>query len=127
MVLDPTSGTVESRGHFDTFASEEESTRLAEFMAGIPDGRIVAVAVEDEASLHLTEAAVEALFSIGAREDLRGMFRWGHAIIGVKGAQVGQAAEATGLVRPVSVRTGQGLIEPAVAVAVHWVRFARVD
>jgi hypothetical protein len=123
VVLDPGSGAVEARGHFDTFASEEESTRLAEFIMGIPDGRIVAVAVEDEASLHLTEEAVLALRTIGAREDLRDMFRWEHAIIGVKGAEPGQALEATGLLRPVSVSVGQGFTEPGAAAAFDYVAF----
>jgi hypothetical protein len=122
-VVDPASGAVEARGHFDTFAREEESTRLAEFIAGISDGRIVAVALEDEASLHLTEEAVVALRTIGAREDLRGMFRWAHAIIGVKGADAGQALEATGVLRPVSVRTGQGFTEPGAAAAFDYVAF----
>jgi hypothetical protein len=123
VVLDPVSGAVEGTGHFDTFASEEESTRLAEFITGIPDGRIVAVAVEDEASLHLTEEAVLALRTIGAREDLRDMFRWEHAIIGVKGAEPGQALEAMGLLRPVSVRAGQGFTEPAAAAEFDYVAF----
>jgi len=126
-VLDPATGVVERTGHFDTFASEEESTRLAEFMGGIPEGMVVAVAVGDEASLHLTEEAVLALRTIGAQEDLRRMFRWGHAVIGIKGAEPGQALEATGLLRPVSVRVGQGLTEPAVAAAFDWVRFERVN
>ena len=127
VVLDPTSGAVERRGHFDTFASEEESVRLAEFVAGIPDGRIVAVAVEDEASLHLTEAAVEALRGIGAEEDLRGKFRWAHAIIGVKGARAGEALEATGLLGPASVHLGRGVTEPAAAAAFDWVKFNTRD
>jgi hypothetical protein len=124
VVLDPVSGAMEGRGHFDTFANEEESARLAEFVEAIPEGRIVAVAVEDEASLHLTGAAVLALRTIGAEKDLRGMFRWGHAIIGVKGAEPGQALEATGLLRPVSVRVGQGFTEPAAAAAMVEVEFA---
>ena len=123
VVLDPASDAVEARGHFDTFASEEESTHLAEFITGIPDGRIVVVAVEDEASLHLTEEAVLALRTIGAREDLRDMFRWEHAIIGVKGAEPGQALEATGLLCPVSVRAGQGFTEPVAAAAFDYVAF----
>jgi hypothetical protein len=127
VVLDPVSGVVEGMGHFDTFASEEESARLAEFLAGIPDGRIVAVAVEDEASLHLTGEAVLALRTIGATGDLRDMFRWAQAIIGVKGAEPGQALEATGLTRPVSVRVGQGFTEPTVAAAVDWVWFVSGD
>jgi hypothetical protein len=122
-VLDAATGEIEQRGHFDTFASEEESSRLGDFIAGIPDGKIVAVAVEDEASLHLTEDAVKALGTLGAREDLRDLFRWEHAIIGVKDAEPGQALEATGLLRPVSVRVGQGLTEPRAAAAFDYVGF----
>ncbi len=127
VVLDPMTGAVEGTGQFDTFASEEESARLAEFLAGVPQGRIVAVAVEDEASLHLTEAAVQALRTIGTEGDLRDMFRWGHAVIGVKGAEPGQALEATGLLRPVSVGVGQGFTEPGVAAAVEYVAFRALD
>jgi hypothetical protein len=127
VVLDPTSGAMEARGYFDTFASEEESTRLAEFVARIPEGRIVAVAVEDEASLHLTEEAVLALRTIGAKEDLRDMFRSGHALIGVKGAQEGEALEATALTRPASVWVGQAVTEPTVATAFDWVGFSPSD
>jgi len=123
VVLDPASGAVEAKGHFDTFASEEESARLAELLAGTTDGRIVAVAVEDEASLHLTEEAVLALHTIGAREDLRGRFRWAHSVVGVKGAEPGQALEATGVLRPVIVRTGQGFTEPGAAAAFDYVAF----
>ncbi len=127
VVLDPVTGAVEATGHFDTFASEEESAGLAGFIAAIPEGKIVAVAVEDEASLRLTEDAVQALRTIGAESDLRGMFRWGHAIIGVKGAEPGQALEATELIRPVSVCVGQCFTEPSVAAAVDEVRFVAAD
>jgi hypothetical protein len=127
VVLDPMTGAVEETGQFDTFASEEESARLAEFLAGIPQGRIVAVAVEDEASLHLAEAVVKALRTIGAEGDLRDLFRWGHAVIGVKGAEPGQALEATGLLRPVSVCVGQGFTQPGVAAAVDYIAFQVAD
>ncbi len=127
VVLDPLSGAVEGRGHFDTFAAEEESARLADFIAAIPDGKIVAVAVEDEASLHLTMEAVQALGTMGATGDLRDMFRWEHAVIGVKGAAPGQALEETGFLRPVSVRAGQGFTEPIVAAAFEYVRFQTND
>lgn len=127
VVLDPLSGQEEGRGHFDTFASEEESHLLADFIAAIPEGKIVAVAVEDEASLHLTEDAVKALRTIGASADLRGSFRWGHAVLGVNGAAPGQALEGTALLRPVSVVAGQGFTERAAAAAFDYVQFRAVD
>jgi hypothetical protein len=127
VVLDSVTGAVERTVHFDTFASEEESDLLAEFIAEIPEGKAVAGAVEDEASLSLTEEAVLALRTIGGEVDLRDMFRWAHAIIGVKGAEPGQALEATGLLGPVSVRVGQGFTEPTVAAALDNVLFVPVD
>lgn len=126
VVLDPVSGLVESTGHFDTFAREEESRRLADFIVAIPEGKIVAVAVADEASLHLTQEAVEALATIGAKGDLRDMFRWEHAVIGVKGATAGQALEELGLLRPVTARVGQGFTESAAAAAFDYISL-RVD
>ena len=122
VMLDPLTGIVEGTGHFDTFATEEESGRLADFIATIPEGKIVAVAVEDEASLHLTEGAVQALGSIGATGDLRDMFRWEHAVVGVKGAAPGEALEEIGFLRPVSVGVGHGFTEPAAA-AFDYIRF----
>ncbi len=127
VVLDPVSGQVEETGHFDTFLHQDESRLMADFIARIPEGKIVAVAVEDEASLNLTEEAVQALRSIGAGEDLRGMFRWGHAIIGVKGAAPGQALETTGVLRPELVRVGQAFTEPASAAAFDQVIFRAAD
>ncbi|MGB3906585.1 MAG: interleukin-like EMT inducer domain-containing protein [Anaerolineae bacterium] len=127
VVLDARSGLVERTGHFDTFASEEQSQLLADFIATIPAGKIVAVAVEDEASLHLTVEAVRALDSIGATGDLRGRFRWEHAVIGVKGATRGQALERMGVLQPATVRVGQGLTEPTAAAAFDYVSFQAVD
>ena len=122
VVLNPDTGEVEARASFDTFASEEESRAMAGFVAGIPSGRIVAVAVRDEASLHLTEAGVGALRLIGAASDLRGCFRCGHAIIGVKGLRPGEAMEGVSPTLPVSLWAGEALSEPHVAAAFEWVR-----
>ncbi len=122
VVINPQSGAVETRAAFDTFAAEAESARLAQFIAQIPDGRIVAVAVRDEASWFLTEEAVNALKSIGAREDLRGKFRWSHAIIGVKGSTNGTANEYASEVMPAQLFVGIGALEPNVAAAVEWLK-----
>ncbi|MGB8644160.1 MAG: interleukin-like EMT inducer domain-containing protein [Anaerolineae bacterium] len=112
IVMDPQTGHVEARANFDTLASAENSTRLADWLAAVPDGKIVAVAVADEASLNLTGPAVEALRSIGAQEDLRGKFRWSHAIIGVKGALPGTALEAASETRVSQLVLGIGATNP---------------
>lgn len=119
VVVDPRSGAVESRAAFDTFASTENSVRLAQFIAQIPGGKIVAVAVRDEASQNLTQDAVSALRSIGAQEDLRGKFRWSHAKIGLAGGSRG--GEVANEIAPAQVVQGIGAMEPNVAAAVEWI------
>jgi hypothetical protein len=95
-VIDPTTGAVVQRAGFDTFANEFESQDLVEFIEVVPDGYIVAVAVKGDGGAHLTEAAVEALRSLGAQLDLRTTEGLSHAIIGVKGAAPGGALESSG-------------------------------
>ena len=118
-VIEPGQGRVEAVRRFDTLADPTASAALAAFMAGISNGRIVAVAAGDEASLALGADAVTALRDIGAIGDLRGHFRWSHAIIGVKGAQPGQALEALGALQPAAVAVGGAWRSPTVAAAVR--------
>jgi hypothetical protein len=113
VVIDPNSGKVEQRANFNTFASEAESARLAQFIDAVPAGRIVAAAVRDEASAHLTAEAVAALRSIGAARDLRDKFRWSHAVIGVKGAAPGTALEAASETTVSQLIVGVGATSPA--------------
>ncbi|MGB9300577.1 MAG: interleukin-like EMT inducer domain-containing protein [Anaerolineae bacterium] len=95
-VIHPGTGAVVNRAGFDTWANEYEAQDLADFVASIPQGYIVAAAVKDDGAAHLTEAAVEALRSLGAEIDLRGTEHLSHALIGVKGATPGTALEASG-------------------------------
>jgi len=117
-------GNVLGRGSFDTHLDPAASKELADFISALPAGSVVAVAVADEASMNLGEVAVLALRSIGAAGDLRGKFRWGQAIIGVKGASPGQALEAQDVLRPVVVHVGVGATEPMVAAAFAYFEFA---
>ncbi|HID63673.1 MAG TPA: hypothetical protein EYP49_13190, partial [Anaerolineae bacterium] len=126
-VIDPQTGAVASTASFDTHLDEGASRALAEFVASIPEGRIVAVAVRDEASRLLGEEAVRALRTIGAEGELRGKFRWGQAIIGVKGAQPGQAVEKLAALRPAIVYVGEGTTEPHLAAAFSLVRFVTME
>jgi hypothetical protein len=115
-------GEVQSAS-FDTHLDPAASGALAAFIAAAPQGATVAVAAADEASLNLGEEAVAALHSIGAAGDLRGKFRWSHAVIGVKGSAPGSALEAMDGLRPVGVAAGPAVTEPSVAAAVAWIRF----
>ena len=65
-VIDPRTGAVEQTAAFDTFADAKESNRMAELINRLPAGRIVALAVRDEASMNLQQDAVDALASLGA-------------------------------------------------------------
>jgi hypothetical protein len=67
---------------------------MVQFIDGIKSGKIVCVAVANEASLKLSKEDGNIFSKIGAKENLYGKFLWGHAIIGVKGAKYGEAIEA---------------------------------
>lgn len=122
VVVDPQTGAVEASAAFNTFASAAESERLAQFIHEIPNGKIVTVAARDEVSRYLTASAVDALETIGAQQDLRGKWRWSHALIGVKGAPPGSALESAGETIPAQVVVGLGATEPNVAAALEWLR-----
>lgn len=124
VVIDPRTGTVEQAASFDTFESAAGSNRMAEMLNKVPAGRIVAVAARDEASMNLQQDAVDALGSIGAAVDVRGKFRWGHAIIGVKGAAAGTALEAVGRDEALQVFVGRNVTTGEVGLAVERVSAA---
>jgi hypothetical protein len=93
-MIDPRTGKVIESVGFDTAANPYEADALAAYLAGIPKGRIVAVATKGDAGANLTPAAVQALAGLGSRAqapaDLQGM---AHALVGVQGAATGTAAE----------------------------------
>lgn len=116
IVLISPDGKVKDVASFDTFASERETEKLANYLASVPANYTVAVGVKDEASLRLEARAVEALQALGARVDLRGCFRCSHAFLGVKGE--GALGEAYHPFKPVSVFIGEAVSEPSVAAAI---------
>jgi hypothetical protein len=126
-VIDPQTGIVEVTASFDTHLDKGASRTMANSIASIPDGRIVVMSVRDEASRLLSEEAVQVLHTIGAEGDLREKFRWGQAIIGVKGTQTGQAVENLASLRPTVVYVGEGTTEPHLAAAFELVSFMTVE
>lgn len=120
VIINPYTGLVERGISFDTCGSHNASKQMREFINNIPMGKIVAVAIKDDASNSLTEEAVLGLRNLGAMGDLLGRdrhFRWSHAVIGIKGLKPGQALESyrLGLTRvslpfpvPVVYRIGNG-------------------
>ncbi|MGA2462884.1 MAG: interleukin-like EMT inducer domain-containing protein [Thermodesulfobacteriota bacterium] len=96
VVMNSQTGKVEKSVNFDTYGSKDDVTRMKDFIIGIEKNKIVCVAVADDASLKLSMFDGKIFEEIGARENLHGRFRWGHGIIGVKGAKSGEAIEAIG-------------------------------
>jgi len=98
-VIHPRTGRLLERRGFDTSptGSDTEAEGLAHFIAAVPAGQIVAVAMQGEGTVHLTDSAVAALRSVGGQIDPRGQAGWSHALIGVKGAKAGSALEAAGV------------------------------
>jgi hypothetical protein len=122
-VIHPKTGSVVQTAAFDTHLDQGASQAMASFLTGVPAGHLVAVAVADEASRLLDQAAVDALRGIGATGDLRERFRWGQAIIGVQGAAPGTALEAMDWMRPVTLVAGEGATEPDLAMAFAIITF----
>lgn len=128
VVIEPRTGKVQARENFDTFLGGRESTRMSEFIDQIAEGDLVAVAADDTVwnpnpdQPHLTEQAVNALKTIGASRDLRGKFRWSHAIIGVKGAPLDSALEAASETAVSQVVLNAPLTEPTITASIGEIR-----
>lgn len=60
---------------FDTYRSKKESERLAQYLHAVPAGRILSVAVNDEGSRNLDDAARKAMTRLGSRHFLHLGFR----------------------------------------------------
>jgi len=116
-------GVVQGSKTFNTLAAPEESQALADWVQQWPIGTIIAGAVRDEASMKLTEAAVNALQTIGLTTDLRERFRWSHAFVGVVGAPLGSALETARLLQPATVSVGLAVDAPAVYGGVGRIQF----
>ncbi|NOZ28175.1 MAG: hypothetical protein GXP39_09015 [Chloroflexi bacterium] len=120
-VVDPRDGRLLEKRGFDTAANIYEAERLAQFLQDVPDGMLVVVATRGPAIDHLTDQAWAALQTIGAGQDPRMVPGASHALIGVKGAPPGSAAE---VVRSggAYLRIGRNPDRRALAAAVDWVR-----
>ena len=93
--LDP-DGRPIAVGKFDTHRAVDESGRLAAFIGAFAPGSIVVVAALDETTWQLTDQALAAFRSIGGQVDPRSAFGQSHLLVGVRGAQPGEAIEAVG-------------------------------
>ncbi|VCW79457.1 unnamed protein product, partial [Gulo gulo] len=70
---------------FDTYRSKKESERLAQYLNAVPAGRILSVAVNDEGSRNLDDAARKAMTRLGSKHFLHLGFRHPWSFLTVKG------------------------------------------
>jgi hypothetical protein len=126
VAIDPQTGRVDRSDRFDTFADANESRRLAQFVADLSQGEIVAGAAIDDVSQNLQPIAVDALRECGVQSDLRSQFRTGHAFIGVKGAKPGTAVEKVDARLPANVWVGKNANAESIAFALGTVTWELV-
>ncbi len=126
-VVEPTSGRVLRVAAFDPVNVPSDAGALARFIEGAPGGTLVAVAANDTVDLppefggpRLTAEAVDALRLLGGTADLRGTFRWSHALLGIKGTAAASADEDVSAVRPARVWLGELVTAPNVAAGFAW-------
>jgi hypothetical protein len=125
VAINPQNGAVDRVASFDTFADAAESARLAQFVAELPRDELVAGVAIDEVSRNLQPEAVGALRQLGVESDLRYQFRAGHAFIGVKGAQPGQAVERVDGRFPANVAVGKNVAGDRIAFALAGIAIDR--
>jgi hypothetical protein len=91
VVINPDTGEMEARENFDTWGGAGAANRLSQFLNGLPQGKIVAVTINDEGTTTMLDIHWEAMRQVGST--LRPEFWGSHAFIGVVGAELGTAAE----------------------------------
>jgi hypothetical protein len=124
--IDRASGEVLSKAGFDSTANAFESEALAAHLAALPPGEIVLVASSGNATAFLEENAVDALRGIGAEVTLEELQGNSFAVVGVQGAQPGQAALAVDP-NEAFLRISLDRDRRPLAAAVEWLSVARVE
>lgn len=105
VVLIGRDGQVGRSASFDTHGDPEASAAFVELINGCSPDQVVAIAVLDEASAALSDAARQACRQIGSSLIDQLMDRNSWCIVGAKGRAPGTAAEAWSAVAPVSCTT----------------------
>ncbi|MCT7967813.1 hypothetical protein NG799_15840 [Laspinema sp. D1] len=99
-VINEQDGSVVQKEHFKTYDSSEEASRFAKLIEEIPIGRIVALAICDEASRYITgdhgtenQAAINACQKLGSKKIEQLKYRDSYVLIGHKGFLGSQTVE----------------------------------
>jgi len=107
VAVDPEHGEVVSASGFDLAYWPQGGELLARWVAGLPPGTIVVLAVGTDAARLFKKPALEALNALGATTDLHRHSRQGYAAVGVKGARPGSALEVVSASGPAVVAVGR--------------------
>ncbi len=119
-LIDPQSGRVLDVKNFDTGGTSIlESRALRAYIDGIPEGTIVAGAIQEDASAMLGESAATAILSLGLETNVRGHAGMTHAFIAVKGKAEGLEQAGDGAS---AVSVGHNLDTRTLGAAVSWVQ-----
>ena len=119
-VIDPQTGNVVEVKNFDTGGTSIlESRALREFIDRIPEGMIVAGAIQEDATAMLGEAAAASIQSLGLETNVRGRDGNTHAFIAVKGKENGLEQSGEGAS---AVSVGRALDNRPLSIAVDWFR-----
>lgn len=119
-LIDQTTGRVLETKNFDTGGeSILESRALREYLDAIPAGRIVAGAIQEDASAILGESAAASILALGLETNVRGQSGATHAFIAVKGQTGGLEEAGTG---GSAVSVGRNLDNRPLSAAVEWLR-----
>lgn len=102
-VVDETSGALLQTQVYDTSADSKNADAFADFIEQVPIGRLIAIAVKDEATENLTDRARRACEMIGSGLIRNLAYRGSWAIMGVKGTPPGSALEQLDNDAPTSV------------------------
>ncbi len=119
-VIDPLTGQVEDVRGFDTTANEFERDKLHQFIADIPQGKIVLVALQGAATTYLNLDTVQAFKSLGATTGPTD-HAVSYALIGAKGAAEGTALEKESKTESVDLHFLPD--DRALSSAVEWIRW----
>ena len=85
VVVNGKTGLIESSTSFDTHGNDKAHNGMIWHLHNIPQGRLVLVAIQDEASNKMSNSAYDALKRFGATNQIRGKFRSSYALIGWSG------------------------------------------
>ncbi len=92
-VFDTSTGVLVDTRWFDTLDKTENSDSMAAYILRIDEDKIVMVAIRDEGSYRMTEAAYLAMESLGGALTRQVGFRDSYVLLGRKGAEKGTVPE----------------------------------